>query len=79
MAAVLKIPCLLLEYAHHGTLFDFINRTHESRNLEQLGFGQQQTRLIIKQVASGVLHLHSRCILHRDLKAGRTCTCTMMV
>lgn len=68
--AVLKVPCLLLEFAPHGTLKDVISSVHESRGSEKLGCSQQQTRLIVKQIATGLLRLHSKCVIHRDLKAG---------
>lgn len=66
----LKVPCMLLEHAAFGSLSSFINKVHKERQFEQLGMNQPQTRSIIKQVATGLMHLHDNCIVHRDLKTG---------
>lgn len=70
-APLLKVPCMLLEFSPYGTLADYILKVHSNRQ-DQLpvGFDQGQTKLIVKQVADGLLQLHSKCLVHRDIKAG---------
>lgn len=69
-APTLQLPCMLLEHAALGSLFAFIHKVHNGRRFEPLGFTQSQTQQIIKQVALGLEHLHTRCIIHRALLVG---------
>lgn len=53
-------PHLVLEYVQHGTLQDLINNNPR-------GMNEVQARCIIQNVIKGLVHLHQKNILHRDL------------
>ncbi|ORX56194.1 Pkinase-domain-containing protein [Hesseltinella vesiculosa] len=51
---------VVLEFASHGDLFDFVT--------EKLSLTEEETRFIFFQLFEGTSFLHSRNIVHRDLK-----------
>ncbi|CAG0914486.1 unnamed protein product [Notodromas monacha] len=55
--------CIVMEYCHQGSLVDFLRE----KRTEKLPL----TRVVnwARQIAQGMAHLHSKKILHRDLKS----------
>ncbi len=53
-------PLIVMEYAEHGTLSDFLKTKPNAGIIDKL----------IKEIIHGVAYLHSEGILHRDLKPG---------
>ncbi|KAJ3642780.1 hypothetical protein Zmor_025535 [Zophobas morio] len=53
---------IVMEYASKGTLFDFIARSRPNR------FQPQIVMNLFCQIVLGLNHIHSRNVIHRDLK-----------
>lgn len=51
---------LVLRYAEHGSLFDFI--------LEKETFSEKEVRTIMSQLLLAVNYMHLNIIIHRDIK-----------
>ena len=51
---------LVLELCHNGELARYLKNT-------KLSFSEAETRIIMEQVVSGLVYLHSHAIMHRDL------------
>lgn len=52
---------LILEYAPHGDLLDFMNS-------QESVFSEQTAKVFIKDIISAVLYCHEQSIIHRDIK-----------
>ena len=51
---------LVLELCHNGELARYLKNT-------KLSFSEPETRVVMEQVVSGLMYLHSHAIMHRDL------------
>eukprot|EP00002_Diphylleia_rotans_P029837 TRINITY_DN6095_c0_g1_i3.p1 TRINITY_DN6095_c0_g1~~TRINITY_DN6095_c0_g1_i3.p1 ORF type:complete len:416 (+),score=84.07 TRINITY_DN6095_c0_g1_i3:104-1351(+) len=56
--------CIVMEYCDAGTLYDRI----EDQKRASEGFSEQRILSWLAQLVLGISHIHSRGILHRDLK-----------
>jgi len=59
--------CIVMEYAENGTLYHFL----QSQRRENFGksFSWDKRYLIAQDISRGLLLMHSRKVLHRDLKS----------
>ena len=55
--------CIITELAPHGSLYDYL---HIKKNVPS----SEQSLAWALQIASGMCHLHSNNVVHRDLKSG---------
>lgn len=53
--------CVVMEYCHQGNLYDYIRSANEIL--------PPQVVYWARQIADGMLYLHSKKIIHRDLKS----------
>jgi len=53
--------CVVMEFCSGGTLYEYIQRESEILPPQVVGWS--------RQMASGMLYLHSKKIIHRDLKS----------
>ena len=53
--------CVVMEFCSGGTLYDYIQRESGILPPQVVGWS--------RQMASGMLYLHSKKIIHRDLKS----------
>lgn len=58
---------LVMEWVKGGRLMDFISERNKLHN----PLTDQEASLVMKSILSGVEYIHSKDILHRDLKPGR--------
>jgi serine/threonine protein kinase len=58
--------CIVMKFARGGSLFDWI---HRSRAHEEEAFDLATQLSVLLQIASGMAYLHSRNVIHRDLKS----------
>jgi len=58
------IYCLAMDYYSGGNLVDFV---HE-RGTEEGGLEEYQAKMFYRQILEGMDHIHSRGIIHRDIK-----------
>ena len=60
--------CIITELAPNGSLYDYLHVKKEEPSLDQ-------SLAWVQQVASGMQHLHSNNVVHRDLKSGNILLC----
>ena len=58
--------CIVMKFARGGSLFDWI---HRSRAHDEEAFDLATQLSVLLQIASGMAYLHSRNVIHRDLKS----------
>ena len=51
---------IVMEYARHGDLLNYVKKKHH--------LAESEARKIFKQIVFGLGHIHSRGVLHRDIK-----------
>ncbi|XP_050414742.1 serine/threonine-protein kinase TBK1 isoform X1 [Patella vulgata] len=61
---------IVMEYCAHGSLFNLLE---ESKN--RFGLPEEEVLLVLQHVASGMKHLRSNAVVHRDVKPGNILRC----
>ncbi len=63
----IDVYCLVLEYAKNGTLREFYKNKIKNRDKNLVPIEEKDIINILKQLLSGLKHLHDKGVMHRDI------------
>lgn len=63
----IEVYCLVLEFAKNGSLRDFTKNKVKNRSIALVPIEENEIIRILKQLLSGLKHMHEKGVMHRDI------------